>query len=76
MIDQASSDLKALAATATGQIGKQLPAIIAWVTGPSATPGNLLVHKPANAFDAANQVIGQVCGNNGTPIAIQAKYGG
>jgi len=76
VIDQVASDLTKLAATSSGLIEQQVPAVLAELSGPNAVPGKLLVHEPLNESDAARNIIGQACEGNGTPLTLSATYGG
>lgn len=78
---KAAADLTALAradqssAAKAGLLGPVIPQIAGWLTGDGDHPGGF-IHAPAGDFGAANQLAGQICSANGTPMEIHARYGG
>lgn len=78
---KAKTDLTALAATArahpekAGLLGPVIPQLAEWLTGNGDHPGGF-AHAPLGDFTAADALVGQIYSANGTPIVVNAKYGG
>jgi hypothetical protein len=73
VLGQVRADLTVLEKTAGGLIGQQVPALVAAVNEDHGRPDSLFESTP---FNSSSNIISQVCGENGTPITILAKYGG
>jgi len=76
----ARADLTALASAEdgpgpNGPLHPVIPQLASWLTGEGDHPGAVL-HAVPGDFAAADQLAGQVCEGNGTPIEISSSYGG
>ncbi|WP_308466818.1 hypothetical protein [Rathayibacter soli] len=70
------AELKKLAASASGIIGAELPAVVTWYTRDGLGPGDVLTSAGPGSYSVATELISQVCSDNGSVITIQAHHGG
>jgi hypothetical protein len=75
-MDEAVGIVTELQDTATGLVALQLPALVEGMSSPVVVPGYFHEQHSPTEMDAAGTILGDVCSDNGSGLAIKSAYGG